>query len=260
MNFKTNKTKLIARVMLLVLLTTSALSFVGCGKVPDGYYYPHDFDYYLRQHMRPGADDILKFYAVSNTQIFDMSNITFNLLYGTHANEYIGGNHLDKYQYDDYPLHNYFGYGNIILGMYLCEGNQRNPSQIDTSKEEYIVEDIENVFNHRFIKRLDTEEAFSPEYGYVIKERIFGATNSYLSHIEEITIPQEYVSENNGSFIIKLVAFREVFSPKGYYPVFVEYIRFEYKKIDENTVQIDFVGEEDFDSSDDPPPVIEEYV
>ena len=32
MNFKTNKIKLIARVMLLVLLATSALSFAGCGK------------------------------------------------------------------------------------------------------------------------------------------------------------------------------------------------------------------------------------
>ena len=30
MNFKTNKTKLIARVMLLVLLVTSTFSFVGC--------------------------------------------------------------------------------------------------------------------------------------------------------------------------------------------------------------------------------------
>ena len=43
MNFKTNKTKLIARVMLLVLLATSAFSFVGCGVLPYSWeVYSHE--------------------------------------------------------------------------------------------------------------------------------------------------------------------------------------------------------------------------
>ena len=63
MNFKTNKTRLIARVMLLVLLVTSTFSFVGCGPK---YKYKFLASY--------GFDTIIAATAYSDTNVFDVDD------------------------------------------------------------------------------------------------------------------------------------------------------------------------------------------
>ena len=73
--FETKKTKLIARVMLLVLLLASALSFAGCGEphIKKGQYYKESY-----------TDHSLALKIVSNTEEFALNDVTFRVYIGLH--------------------------------------------------------------------------------------------------------------------------------------------------------------------------------
>ncbi len=228
------KTKLIARIMLLVLLLASALSFAGCGRVPDGYYDPYDFEYYLSQNMRGDDATILKIWATSNKNVFDTNNITFILLYGTHANQYVGRQDTKFYDLERYLEYGTRKYEDYTFALYICDWTMEHE---DVFYEN--IYDIENIVDHEFIKSINAEEAFSEEYGYIV-ENWFLLDGFLYNHIESITIPKEYIKENRGRFVIKLVAFYENSETEQYLPQKVEDIVFEYEKIDVNTVKINF--------------------
>ena len=233
-NIKTNKTKMVARVMLVILLISSAINLAGCTKTISGYYYPYDFQYYLSQETRGDDSSIIKIWATSDSNIFDMNDIRFNLLYGTHANKY-----LDIPNDKGYDLEYYLWYGdkeyqNYTFALYICD------LTLDYENKLYSrVDNIENIADHQFIKSISSEEAFSDEYGYVVKQQLF-LSNFYYKHIEKITIPKKYIKEDGGCFIIKLVAYYYVGEEKLYSPEEIEYIRFDYEKIEGNVVKINF--------------------
>ena len=71
MNFKTNATKLIAKIMLLVILVTSAFSFVGCGQLP------YKWEVYSHEEF---VEEIEKYNSINNgsTDTFISFNLDFN--------------------------------------------------------------------------------------------------------------------------------------------------------------------------------------
>ena len=227
------KTKLIARIMLLVLLLASALSFAGCGRVPQGYYDPYDFNYNLNQEER-GSE--LRISAVSNTDIFDINDISFNLLLGTHANKYIGRQHPKGYEKEHYlyysnrELKNAQG-GEYVFALYI--------SDIENLYMEQHIADIANIENYEYILSINEEVAFSEEYGYIV-ENWFLLDSFLYNHIESITIPSENIRNDIGSFVVHFVCYIENYTNNCYDVIYDELVIFDYQKIDEKTVHIDF--------------------
>ena len=68
--------------MLLVLLLASAVSFAGCGRVPDGYIHTADYRYTLSQKYY-GDDTLLKIRAISDKTVFDMDDISLMNVFTT---------------------------------------------------------------------------------------------------------------------------------------------------------------------------------
>ncbi len=235
---KPNKTKIVARVMLVVLLFSSAINLVGCAKIPDGYYYPNDFEFYLSQETRGDDSSIIKIWATSDSNIFDMNDITFNLLYGTHANQYIGRQNIKKYEIDKYRYYIANEDDSCVFALYICDDEFRDVFIPD----EYNVDstNIQNIPNHKFISSMDEEKAFSEEYGYIVKSNFIFSPSFYYKHIESITIPQEYIENTCGRFVIKLVLFSKNIEEQLYLSQKIEHIVFEYEKLDDGTVSIKF--------------------
>ena len=228
------KTKHIARIMLLVLLLTSAVNLAGCGRVPQGYYDSYDFNYNLNQEK---TWSILRISAVSNTDIFDINDISFNLLLGTHANKYIGRQHPKGYE-KEYYLH----YSSREL-----ENAQREEyvfaiyiSDIENLHiEERNIKDIANVENYEYILSINEEVGFSEEYGYIV-ENWFLLDSFLYNHIEPITIPSGNIRNDRGSFVVHFVCYLENYTNDCYDVIYDEQVIFDYQKLDENTIHIDF--------------------
>ena len=64
------KTKLIARMMVLVLLLTSVLSFAGCNP---------EYNYYLNQTKYSNHKIPVKFRLRAKTDTFDINNVTLEV-------------------------------------------------------------------------------------------------------------------------------------------------------------------------------------
>ena len=146
MNFKNFKTKLIARVMLIVLLLASAVNLAGC---TSGYKY------YRYQEIDAINRRPMTFRAKSITNIFDLENINLDLEFGIHKLSFLG--QMDENPKEQYPYRNY----NIGFSIYICDG-------------EYIVDfpdsltRLDKVENHFFVREIKEDEAFTKEYGYSV--------------------------------------------------------------------------------------------
>ncbi len=231
MNLKKNKTKITAVAVLLLVLISSTLSFVGCDyETPYGYYDPHDFPYHLSSNDRLGGN--LQMYAISNTDIFNIDDVTFELLYGTHANKYIGRQDLKYYEAEDYPYYNDTKYGGYVFAIYVCryEYMYEFPKCLD---------EISNASNHDFLTKIPESEVFSENYGYILRQNIL-LKNFYFKHKEEITIPKEYFDKQSGEFIIKIFCILNNSEDNTYESAEHTYIILNYEKVDEDTIKIDF--------------------
>jgi len=232
---KSNKTKFIARVLLLILLLTSVFSLAACEKTPEGYYDDYDFEYSKGQNMRGDDATALIFKAVSDKNTFEIDKISFNIMLGTHANKYIGRQDNKTYDLEYYLYYGEKEYDNYLFAIYICDENSSSSDVMN-----FCPDDIESKDGYYLVKQIGSVDAFSDEYGYIVQQYLF-LSSFYLKHIEEITIPQEFVNENQGRFSIKLVQFYKNTEKNQYSAEKVEAIDFEYEKTDENTVRINFL-------------------
>ena len=69
-------------------------------------------------------------------------------------------------------------------------------------------------------------------------------SNFDFKNVEDITIQKEYIKGDSGSFLIKIVAFWKDTETNQDSPYIVEYIVFEYEKIENDTVKIKFYDQE----------------
>ncbi len=241
-SLKNKKSILAARVMLIILLLTSAVSLAGCGwnYQEEGYYYPREHKYYLGQRSKSNWE-IMEIFAVSDTNVFPVDNITFDLIYGTHASKYMGVRETNRiYDADCYTYYyenpDHSLQGEYCFALYLVDGEDSKNFQNEDAR----IGEIDCIENYQLFKKISEEQAFSEEYGYVVYGHFRIVATKYFKHIENFTVPAEYVKDKQGSFIINIIAYWKDYN-KDYYIVDEDrVIVFEYEKIDENTVKIEF--------------------
>ena len=177
-NFKINKTKLVAKVMLLVLLLASALNLGACSRVSQvnrGQYY--------RQAL-PG-DHGVSIMAVSNTNEFDLNNISFQLYIGLHLKSYslmdwitTDKNELLTKTYEVSEIPDIDSYKNFYYIVYASNSHDLDPD--------------DDVLNYAYIlKEIPFEESFK-DGAYNFTKMPF-SSDYYYNHSEIITIPKECV-------------------------------------------------------------------
>jgi len=223
---KSNKTRFIARVLLLILLLTSALSLAACEM--------YDMEYNFVLNDRPLASGYYPpghFIATSNTTIFEKNDITFNIAYATH-----------QIQEKD-PRSNYYSYGyegNMYFGLYIFP-EAKTQEEYDFIKNETYddINAMQNIHGHTFINGIRDEEAFTDEYA-LIPTPLFISDGSIYNHTEEITIPTEYVTEQYGTFYLRFVCFTYYQRTNKFEFRFMREIEFDYREIDEKTIEIKF--------------------
>ncbi len=214
MNFKTNKRKFVAKIMLLVLLVTSAFSFTGCGeKYKYKFLASYDFG------------TIIAATAYSDTNVFDIDNVTLTLSYGAHELDFLG--RADDNPKEQLPITSQNN--QLALYIWLC------------NKTSY-KEKEENSNCGTIIRIVEEEEIFSQEYGY-IDTPFFISNGIIYKHNETITIPSYMFENEYGTVYIR---FSFLVAKKT--PVFIDgkicsfyaevYIPIKYKKIENDKVEL----------------------
>ncbi len=209
---KFNKSKLLARVMLVVFLMTTIFNLVGCslGYIGYNYYKTMETD---GIHSRPASIRVK-----SKTNTFNIENLTLDLDIGVHRTSFFGV--MDNSPKEQYAFPSY----NIGFAIYICDGQYKNSFP-------YCVDNLENIENHYFIDEITEDEAFTKEYGY----NIFN-----YNHKRELTIPSQYLTQNSGIIAIKLASYYE-FGERRYdfepdYSIYT--IVLEYEKMEDSLVRI----------------------
>ena len=212
---KLNKTKLIARVMLVVLLFSSALNLAGCGEphVKKGQCYDEVF---IKEY-RTG------FKVVSDSNCFPIDDITFSMYIGI-SNSF--GN----------VVRDWFGtLEDVYYVVYIANeiDTELDPNSAHILDYSYIIKEIscEEV--------MDNEE----EYDYIQLPN----NNRIYKHCETITLPQECIISGANSdypdFCLGiLVAKKNIENGEEKFdsPVELLFKYFHYNVDEYNTVHIDF--------------------
>ena len=191
MNFKTNKTKLIAKIMLLVLLVTSAFSFSGCGEphVKKGQYYSVSGTPYNEMALK----------VVSDTKKFSLYDVTLQLYVGLHRqkvtwldlffhNENKSENTTEK------PIEIPDCYKNYCYLIYVHDYRLAKDDDGDHAAEI----DFTNENLHVF-KEISYKESFNDKK-YTYKRSPKG--KYYFNYVQTITISEDAFLENSGTIMI----------------------------------------------------------
>ena len=173
--FETKRIKLIARVMLLVLLLASALSFAGCGQY-------HKYVYFAMDNISGGPDPKLIKIARVSTDILEFNDrdLVVDLYIGMHELTIFGQVKSNpKEQLPTTDRNDTFS-----LSIFMCK-------ELDN-----------NEYKSTKLKTIQDEELFSKKYGY-IDTPFFNNGITYM-HIEEIIIPKDYFYKDHGNVLIRL--------------------------------------------------------
>ncbi|MBQ7872793.1 MAG: hypothetical protein IJ360_02340 [Clostridia bacterium] len=204
--------KLTSLLLALIMLFT-ALTLSGCVPAPTCKYI-------LTQRYREfGVADKIDIIATSNTNTFQMDDVSFDLSYATHLLSSNG-----------YTVENN---GEYAYGVYLYSYEERG--------EVLETKDLSLVKEYYVIDTILPEEAMTDKYLAVCPNFFIGyGTGDEFNYTKTITIPEKYVKEEKGYFYIELIMFYFDEEEQLYYNNLSEYIEFEYKKTDQNTIEIEF--------------------
>ncbi|MBQ7872794.1 MAG: hypothetical protein IJ360_02345 [Clostridia bacterium] len=234
--------KLTSLLLALIMLFT-ALTLSGCGTWPayePGYQYKlsdMDYEYALGGQIRwhHANYSYLNFIATSDTTTFNKDNVTFNIGYSTHQS-----------QVDDPKSMYYRGIScdHVYFAIYIHDGKDGLPANQEQFRNKLYFntpEEFSKTEGITVVKGINEEEAFSKEYSLLITP-FFISNGSVYQHVEEITIPREYVEQTEGSFMIEFSCFQYLngIESQSYVPYTTLTIKFDYYKIDENTIEIRF--------------------
>ena len=216
MNFKTNKRKFVAKIMLLVLLVTSAFSFVGCSSKYE----------YIFISTYQGLDKSIQVTAYSDTNVFDVDDVTLILSYSLHELDFWG--RADTNPKEQLP--NIYWDDQLELEICVCNGKHSGS--------------LKNFRCCRKIKTVEEKKIFSQEYGH-INTPFFISNGVIYKHSETITIPSYMFAENAGKVIISLFLVyadkdKNRFDETGQQTVpSFAIITINYNKVDNNKVELD---------------------
>ena len=233
-NLQYRKPAIAARVMLIILLLTSALSLGACNT--SNKYSDMEYKYILTDkwwYQQISNYPIGHFVATSNTTVFNKNDITFNIAYATHQIQV-------KDAKSDYPdNHNSDTY--MYFGIYICpdEGYQHEDFWKFADNKYPSIESLQNIEGYTFVNGITDDKAFTDEYA-LIPTPFFISDGSIYNHTEKVTIPIEYVSEKHGRFLMKFVCFYYKENTNSFQCAFFNTIIFSYHELDEKTVEINF--------------------
>ncbi|MBR3845150.1 MAG: hypothetical protein IKM40_01055 [Clostridia bacterium] len=233
--------KLTSLLLALIMLFT-ALTLSGCRMWPayePGYQYKlsdMDYEYALGGQIRwhHANYSYLNFIATSDTTTFNKDSVKFNIGYSTHQS-----------QVDDPKIMYYNGIScdHLYFALYLYDGDITSEKHFEKIELGFnTIEELSSIDGFTFIKGISEEEAFTKKYSLLITP-FFISNGSVYQHVEEITIPREYVEQDQGSFMLEFICFMYVndVEIQGYYfPYTSLTIKFDYYRIDENTIEIRF--------------------
>ena len=160
-NIKTNKTKIVARVMFVVLLISTVINLAGCGEpqVKKGQYYEEVFFKEFR----------IGFKVVSDAESFPIDDITFSMYIGI-SNGFAS------------VVEDWFGtLENVYYIIYAANAidTDLDPGGVNTLDYSYIIKEIPCK------EVLDNKE----EYNYFQ----LSYSNRIYNHCETITVPKECI-------------------------------------------------------------------
>ena len=175
---KFNKTKIVARVMLVVLLLSSAINLSGCGQ---------EYKYMYIAHHR-GSTNVIQSIVYSSDAEFDIDNVNINGSYGVHKLNIFG--EVKPNPKDQVASGTYKNY-NFSLSAYICncveyheENSTENTSCI--------------LFNY-----ITDEELFSKEFGYIHTPSFINNGVVY-NHTDNVVIPEYMFDKDWGIVYIRL--------------------------------------------------------
>ena len=202
------KTKLIARIILLVLLLASAVSFAGCSQF-------HKYVYFAADNVSGGPDPkLIKSARVStDTKEFYDTDLNVDLYIGMHELNLFGQVKSNPKE----QLPHIYQNDTFRLSVLLCK---------ESEKGKY--ESVE-------LKRIEDEELFSKEYGYISTPFFINNGITYM-HIEEITIPKDYFYKDYGRVLIKLELSGYIEEHDEFYPCITYTITIKYSNNGEKIV------------------------
>ncbi len=231
--YKTNKRKFVAKIMLLVLLVTSAFSFAGCAEphVKKGQYYT--------ENGPPYFWDGIALKVVSDTKNFELDNVTLQLYFGLRPKDV---SWVDWFFNDENKSNNTTEESIKIHDSYknycylLCTYDYR--LVMDEDGIHTIDIDFNNENLHIF-KEISYEESLTDErYTY---PRYPNGTY-YFNYSQTITIPEDTFLGNSGTIciVIALVEKLDAQNVKYSQPYDIQLKSMCYLKADDGTVELDF--------------------
>ena len=180
---KLNKTKIIARVMLVVLLFAGTLNLAGCSisvkpsQVNKGQYYDKGLVY----------DSNVSLMIVSDTNAFFMDDVSFQVYIGLHKKSYSLIDWLTKDQ-------NELLYKTNDISEIADFDKEKNFYYVlyATNYGDDIKNDMENLLNYAYIlKEISFEESLK-NGAYNFTKMPF-TTDYHYNYSEKITIPKECI-------------------------------------------------------------------
>ena len=199
---KLNKTKIVARVMLVVLLFSSALNLAGCGQ-------EHKY-MYTANHT---GSNLIQSTAYSTNVEFDIDNISIDVSYGINKLNIFGEVKSNPKE----QLSPTYKNSNFSLYAFIC-------NCVDYPEEHPVQNTNCILFNY-----VCDEELFSKEYGY-IDTPSFISNGVVYNHTDNIIIP-EYMFDKDWGFVwIRLQLYVDFYDSEGFYLISEDSIRLRYKK------------------------------
>ena len=225
--------KLVAKILLLVLLVTSALSFTGCAEphVKKGQYYSISGPPYFWSGMA------LK--VVSDTKNFELDNVTLQLYFGLRPQDV---SWVDWFFNDKNKSNNTTEESIKIPDSYKNYCYLLYTHDYRLVKDEEGIHTIDIDFNNEnlhILKEISYEESLTDKrYTYARSPK----AQYYFNYSQTITIPEDTFLGNSGTIYIVIAQVEKLDAQNVKYsqPYDKRMIGMSYLKADDGTVKLSF--------------------
>ena len=225
--------KITARVMLIILVLTSALSFGACGEpnCEEGQYYNSTALIELSLSLK----------AISDIDEFPSNDVTFDICIGLNRRMLRNFYTIDEYETPTWPYYSDNWYYVLYVVHALDFDNwTENVDYNDYNSQENI---DESFLNQAYVlKEIPHREAVESREYYFIDTW----EGEYFNHCEKITIPKEVflddVSERDKYIYIGIAQVEKSSETEEYRssPYNYVWVTFRYSMIDDNSIYLWF--------------------
>ncbi len=215
----------ISKIMVILILLFNILTLSGCENTNISNAYICEGQPLFNRNY-PAIQMVVGY----DTNIFNKNNIAFNLAYATHSSDDPKSREYEPYYKNEMYFALYISPYDNVISDYFIPFKEYEDDGIS-------LEEIKSIDNFIFVKGMKEEEAFSKEYLY--KHTLF---KDFYNHVENVTIPWDYVKKCNNKIRIILIAFYYSDSCSGFRIACDCQINIYVKEINESQVVLKFEG------------------